>query len=68
MIQINSMAGKRILFILLSTFLFVGAQAQNGLGTLVGQVKDDVTGEPIFGTNVLLYQAGQMKGGKATDF
>lgn len=60
------MVGK-LKFLLLSVLLTsTYAFSQSGLGTLKGTVKDGTTGEPLFMSNVILIQNGNIKGGAKT--
>jgi len=62
------MFGKAKLIIVSLLFLSSYSFSQSGLGTVKGLVKDEVSGEPLPISKVLLMQNGTIKGAANTDF
>ena len=62
------MFGKAKLILVSLLFLSSYSFSQSGLGTVKGLVKDEVSGEPLPISKVLLMQNGTIKGAANTDF
>ena len=67
-LYVQNMFGKAKLILVSLLFLSSYSFSQSGLGTVKGLVKDEVSGEPLPISKVLLMQNGTIKGAANTDF
>ena len=67
-LYVQNMFGKAKLILVSLLFLSSYSFSQSGLGTVKGLVKDEVSGEPLPISKVLLMQNGAIKGAANTDF
>ena len=67
-LYVQNMFGKAKLILVSLLFLSSYSFSQSGLGTVKGLVKDEVSGEPLPISKVLLLQNGTIKGAANTDF
>ena len=67
-LYVQNMFGKVKLILVSLLFLSSYSFSQSGLGTVKGLVKDEVSGEPLPISKVLLMQNGTIKGAANTDF